>query len=79
MLGMPACLDAGGNIKSKAEWKGRGEQGTVVAGHHLGLATVRKDSQTRKASTTVVLKCRWWPLQGVTKMVELGEAGSGGT
>lgn len=80
MLEIPACLDAGGNIKSKLKSKGRGEGGTVAAGHHLGLATERKvQPGFGEASTTIVLKCRWWPLQGVAGMVELGEVGSGGT
>lgn len=52
----------------KVKWKGRGEQGTVVAGHRLGLATERKaQPDPGKASTTVVLKCRGWPLKGVTR------------
>lgn len=42
MLEIPACLNAGRNIKSKVKSKGRGEQGTVVAGHHLVVATERK-------------------------------------
>lgn len=43
MLEIPACLDAGGNIKSRLKAEGRGER--TVAGYHLGLAMRGKHSQ----------------------------------